>query len=1657
MNKSYLSSIKNTLLSSKPSIAIRLLLMVLSIFILPMVCFGQTQTFNSSGTFVVPAGVTSITVQVWGAGGAGGGSTSDGNSGAGGGSGGYSYGTLAVTPGTSIPYIVGTGGAGSTGNGTSGGNSSFLTLTANGGNGGRANGGSVGAGGSASGGSTNTTGGSGNLGGNDVGGKGGDAPAGGGTGGNGSTDNNGLTGNSSGGGGGGGEADRYWYWYKYETDSYAGGNGGKGRIIITYTPAYQAQIISANTGSASWCAGETRTVSVTIKNTGTQPWTDGGGKDFNIGVKWNTNGTSWNDYNVRVDAENLAPGATKIYNLSITASNNIVATGYTTPLAAGTNNISFDVVYEAVAWFGNNNVAVGVGPGNAVFTTTTQTINASSAIVLTGGTQNPTVCPGGAITNTVYTFSGSATNASVTGLPAGLSSAINTVAKTVTISGTPAASGTYIITTTGHTASCLAATINGTITVSVPAGNQTSYGNGSWIGYVYASTNGGDPPSNAFTTNYVGYITQLETFDYNLGAGSISGTNLCNAYADNFAVRYKMNKNLPAGNYTFNVGGDDGYRLYINGTLTAINNWDNHAYEYTTQTVYLSGNTDFILEYFETGGDSRVQFSYTFCPTYALTAAASATSICGSGASTVTLTSSTLPDGTYTVNYSTTNPNSSGNTAVMTFSGTTGTFNTKTISATSTITVGAISSGTTPSICSSAITGFNTATVTVTSSVAADPGTVTGPIKPCALGSGTSYTYSIAAVAGATSYTWTTTGTGWTITPALDGLSATITFAIGATQANLVVKSFNGCGTKGGQGTLNIIPIQTPTAATISGTTSVCQNGTSPNITITNPQNFAIRVNYTINGVAQTQVYISANSSINYISAPTNTTGTFTYNLVSVLNGDYTLCPTNISGSAVISVTAAPTAPTVSAITHPTCSNVSGSFTISNYNASYVYTITPSTGVIRSGSNVTAPAGNYVISASGCTSSATGNVVINPVVTNTWNGSAWSNGTPNSSNQKIVFSGNYPPAVDLDADIITGCSCMVTGNTNVIIKSGKTLAITNEVTVVGSGSESGTLTFEDTASLVQINNVANLGKITYKRNISSPLTTDYTYWSSPVASQKLDLSPFYRSGMYYSYDDFAIAEDWKEETAETIMQIGKGYIVRGPQTMVPPGIYFATFNGIPNNGPQSITVSGGGKSNLIGNPYPSAIDADAFLTANTAAIDGTLYFWTHNTPIAIGTPDPGTGVWAYSGNDYATYTLSGGVRTLGNLTSAEWVDANKNRIVDTGEWIDKNGNSLLDAVEWIDSNSNKKLETGEWTDINKNNIAETGEWSDLDNDGILDLPAEWSDTNSNGTKDFGEWTDTNNNGVFNTGEWTDINRDKILNLEVEQVSNRPTGKIAAGQSFFTTSTVAGGPVKFTNTMRVDGSGNPLNNSNFYKTKNSKTTETTTIEKHRVWLNLTNKEGAFKQTLVGYISGATNTLDNLYDGESFDGNDFLDFYSINGDKNLTIQGRALPFEENDEVPLGYRIAVEGIFTINIDETDGLLANQEVFLEDKLTNKTVNLKEGNYTFNTVAGTFNDRFVLRYTKKTLSVDETDKEDGILVLYSNNYKTLIIRNNEMSSAVNSVVLFNMTGQNIANWEINDGEQTNIQIPIKNVSSGIYIVKVKTTKGESSKKIIIR
>lgn len=208
---------------------------------------GQTQTFTSSGTFTVPSGVTSITIQAWGAGGGGSRVTSNSRRGGGGGGGAYASSVLTVVPGNMYSVVVGLGGSYNTDGGYSGFGNNLVR--ADGGNGGLNNSSTAGSGGSAlncigtttysggngaDGGSTYSGGGGGGAGSTGNGGNADGMNPGTGTstnGGNGGTGvsksvngNNGLT---YGGGGSGASANS-------STDR-NGGSGAGGLVIITWT------------------------------------------------------------------------------------------------------------------------------------------------------------------------------------------------------------------------------------------------------------------------------------------------------------------------------------------------------------------------------------------------------------------------------------------------------------------------------------------------------------------------------------------------------------------------------------------------------------------------------------------------------------------------------------------------------------------------------------------------------------------------------------------------------------------------------------------------------------------------------------------------------------------------------------------------------------------------------------------------------------------------------------------------------------------------------------------------------------------------------------------------------------------------------------------------------------------------------------------------------------------------------------------------------------------------------------------------------------------------------------------------------------------------------------------------------------------------------
>ncbi|MCI9844387.1 T9SS sorting signal type C domain-containing protein [Flavobacterium pectinovorum] len=793
------------------------------------------------------------------------------------------------------------------------------------------------------------------------------------------------------------------------------------------------------------------------------------------------------------------------------------------------------------------------------------------------------------------------------------------------------------------------------------------------------------------------------------------------------------------------------------------------------------------------------------------------------------------------------------------------------------------------------------------------------------------------------------------ILPAYDNLniglvsSYTVTGLDKKTTYYYRLRAYNSCGTSVNSGYVQIKTLDVP-KATIGGTTNVCKNAASPTITFSNSGDNPITVTYNINGGSDLTIDVGANNTAT-VSVPTGTPGTFKYNLVSAVYQTITGCVTSLSGSATVTVYDYLPTPTVGTITNISCTTTTGSVVLEGLpSGNWTINQTGHAATTYGGSTSTRTitglaAGNYtfiVTNTNGCPSGAA-TVTISDNFT-TWKNGSWTNGTPNGTQSVRISSPTYTFAADLSA-----CSLIIDSGVVATVTSGITLTITNEVTVNGS------LTFENNASLIQDINTtvnSNSGPITYKRTSQAMKNYDFTYWSSPVEGQTLyNLSPNTLWDKYLSFT----GDVWKEELGASVMQPGIGYIIRVPKpnTRYPNNKdYWTTasyvqqleFIGKPNNG--DITSSQyfeKGKFYLIGNPYPSAMWADAFLKGNAhndGILGGTIYFWTHNTAIKMVNSK-----LSYVSDDYASYNLTGGVASAPS-------DPNHN--------------------------------------------------ADVNNDGIPD-------------------------GVDN--------------------GKKPTGYIGAGQSFFTSAEEGSGYVEFTNRMRYGGTYN----SQFFKP--AKTSKSAGFEKNRLWLNLTNTGGAFKQTLIGYVEGATNNYDRSFDGLTFDGNSYIDFYSVNGADNLTIQARALPFNDADLVPLGYRSTIAGDFTIAIDEADGKLATQRVYLEDKQTGTITELTAKNHTFTTKAGTFNNRFVLRYTNKTLGTGDFETtENAVSVMIQK--KTITV--NSTVENIDKVFIYDLSGKHLYTKD----KVNNLELIIENLpfAQQVLLVKVVLDNGyETTRKVIFK
>ncbi|WP_329806731.1 GEVED domain-containing protein [Flavobacterium facile] len=560
--------------------------------------------------------------------------------------------------------------------------------------------------------------------------------------------------------------------------------------------------------------------------------------------------------------------------------------------------------------------------------------------------------------------------------------------------------------------------------------------------------------------------------------------------------------------------------------------------------------------------------------------------------------------------------------------------------------------------------------------------------------------------------------------------------------------------------------------------------------------------------------------------------------------------------------------------------------------------------------------------------SATNAIKITDTNASTWNGTTWIGGTPTLTKAAII-NGTYVTATNGN---FSCCSLTVNATKTLTISSGGYVEVQNSITT------NGTLDVLSDGSLVQISDAGvNTGNIRYNRT-ANIRRQDYVYWSSPVVGfANSAVSPGTNLGYQYKWlpttaglNNFG---NWA--FANETMVLGKGYCLRGPDSFSLSALtnYTATFIGVPNNGVVTIPISRGSYDgvnyntmvsttpgtkdddnwNLVGNPYPSAIDAIDFLTLNTN-IAGFVNIWTHGAlpSNAVGDPFYNNYAYNYTPTDYLTFNAVG---------------------------------------------------------------PSTGPGS----------------------------------GSFN-------------------------GRIAGGQGFFVSMLHASSATTenliFNNSLR----NITHNNNQFYKSV-ANNRNANNLEKHRMWFDIVAPNGASVRSLLGYVEDATNGKDRLFDAFSNEKLS-LNIFSLIENEQMLIQGRTLPFNDNDKVNIGVSVPQEGLYKIALSSVDGLFsnANQNIYLEDKLLNVIYDLKSAPYSFMANKGTIKDRFIIRYNNGVVLANDTFDANVDVVVVSNQELSVVSTKEKIAD----LVVYDVLGRKL--FEGKDIKTNNFVLPVHQRNAPLFI-----------------
>ncbi|AUC85937.1 hypothetical protein CW731_11835 [Polaribacter sp. ALD11] len=267
--------------------------------------------------------------------------------------------------------------------------------------------------------------------------------------------------------------------------------------------------------------------------------------------------------------------------------------------------------------------------------------------------------------------------------------------------------------------------------------------------------------------------------------------------------------------------------------------------------------------------------------------------------------------------------------------------------------------------------------------------------------------------------------------------------------------------------------------------------------------------------------------------------------------------------------------------------------------------------------------------------------------------------------------------------------------------------------------------------------------------------------------------------------------------------------------------------------------------------------------------------------------------------------------------------------------------------------------------------------------------------------------------------------------------------IAPGQGFFVHAPDAGGTyVSFTEDMQNHHSGDI-----FLKSGTSYP---------EIILQLTDGTKN-SSTKIRYIENKTIGLDpgsdiGTFTGVSSNFNIFTHLPSNSNGVNFAIQALPNANYEDMVVPVGVIAKSQEVLTFSIEGLN-LPENINVFLEDRVNNKFINLTEKDYkiTLEEDSKDIGQFYIHTTYNKSLSVKDNLSLENVSVYKTNNSN---LRLTGLPLGNTNLTIYNILGKQVKQTSFNSTGVKDISLP--QLSKGIYLVKLETENGKLNKKIIL-